>query len=100
MDPRLNVWPDDEEPSETAKLIREIDREIAADLRAAGEPSVWDEIAKVFDEEALMSPREEVVERKRPSRFATSKGGDGARPRTIALRGCAPTSTRLAAGEE
>ncbi len=53
MDPRLDVWPDverDEEPSETAKLIREIDRGIAADLRAAGEPSVWDEVATVFDE--------------------------------------------------
>jgi hypothetical protein len=52
MDPRLDVWPDDnEEPSEVAKLLCEIDREIAADLRAAGEPSPWDEVAKVFDEE-------------------------------------------------
>ncbi len=55
MDPRLNVWPEDEgtpeEPaSEVAKLINEIDRELAADLRAAGEPNPWDEIAKLFDE--------------------------------------------------
>ncbi len=56
MAPHLGVWPDDqantEEPGETAKLLREIDRGIAADLRAPGEPSVWDEIASVFDEEA------------------------------------------------
>ncbi len=55
MDPRVNVWPEDaptpeEQPSNVAKLIHELERGIAADLRAAGEPSVWDEIAKVFDE--------------------------------------------------
>jgi hypothetical protein len=93
MDPRVSAWPeDDEEPSDTAKLIREIDREIAADLRAAGEPSPWDEVATVFDEEAnRVSPREEVVERKHSS----CGGSDRQRclgPGHYTLRGCAPTS--------
>ena len=56
MDPRVNskrkTPPKTPMSGEPAELLRVIEREIAADLRAVCEPSVWDEIATVFDEGA------------------------------------------------
>ncbi len=50
---RRSYWPDEddlEEPSEVRRRIDEARRGLAEDLRAAGEPSVWDYIGSVFDE--------------------------------------------------
>lgn len=50
---RRSYWPDDddlEEPSEARRRIEEASRGLAEDLRAEGDPSVWDYIASAFDE--------------------------------------------------
>jgi hypothetical protein len=51
---RQSYWPDpddlEEPPSEARRLIEEAARGLAEDLRAEGEPNVWDYIGSVFDE--------------------------------------------------